>query len=39
MNTPIFDALRVERRFMCQTCTDLNYPFHFFVCAGDGLCD
>lgn len=39
MDTPIFNDLRTERQFMCQACTDMNYPYRFFVCVGDGLCD
>ena len=37
--TPIFDALRRDRQFMCQACKDNGWPYALFLCDGDGLCD
>ena len=40
MNTPIFDTLRDNQNFMCQTCIDNGWPFGWFTCAGENLlCD
>ena len=40
LDTPIFNALRNEHRFMCQACTDRGWPYGWFCCVGDdGLCD
>lgn len=40
MDTPIFNELRNERHLMCQTCTDMGWPYGWFDCRGDdGWCD
>lgn len=40
MDTPIFNNIRNERQFLCQTCTDHGWPYAMFICEGDDLlCD
>lgn len=32
--TPLFDALAIDRGFQCQECIDAGWPFGMFSCWG-----